>query len=441
MVKTLSDEELFHKKQYQFGSLHIPRRQTELPISSVCGDLTNTTCQAASYDQRGYRLTSIDMLRGLVLLIMALDHVRDFLIVSPHDPMADPNASPLLYLTRLITHFCAPVFVFLAGTSAGLMAARKSASVLGSFLFTRGLWLIFVEMTIVSIAWTFSPFGVAPMGGYTIILMLVIWAIGASMIVLAGVQFFGRSTCLYIGAVIIFGHNFLDPIWPKGGIGVTDIPLWAALHTGMSAIVGQFKFIFAYPLLPWTGVMLLGFGAASLFEQPPEQRKALLLKIGFFLTFMFVVTRVLGVYGDPHEWHYQPEKLAATTMGFFDTTKYPPSLQYLLMTLGPAAIICAYADQFKGWFKDTLVMFGRVPFTFYILHLYIAHAIGVMIGMYQGYTFAQMSTFFRHTPKEFGLGLAGVYAVWLLVIALLYPACRWLADVKARRKNWWLSYI
>ncbi|PRC92278.1 DUF1624 domain-containing protein [Solimicrobium silvestre] len=402
--------------------------------------MTNGFLIDDAQDQRGYRLTSIDMLRGLVLLIMALDHVRDFVMMNHQDPMLDPHATPLLFFTRWITHFCAPVFVFLAGTSAGLMTSRKNPNSLGIFLLKRGLWLIFVEVFIISTAFTFSPFGLEQMGGRTFVAMQVIWAIGASMVILAGVQFLGARWCLYIGAIIVLSHNFLDGIWPKNSDGIS-LPLWAALHTQMGVTAGQFQFFFLYPLLPWVGVMLLGFGTAVLFKQAPEKRNPQLLKIGIGLTLGFVLIRAINLFGDAHGWHYQPENLTATIESFFNTTKYPPSLHYLLMTLGPAAIICAYADQIKGWFKDTLVMFGRVPFTFYVAHFYLAHSIAVIIGMVQGFTFIQMKTFFPFNPKQFGLGLSGVYVVWLLVIVCLYPLCRWVAAVKARRNDWWLSYL
>lgn len=402
--------------------------------------LSSTTNPEKTNDQRSYRLTSIDMLRGLVLVIMVLDHVRSFVFMTPLHLGGDLNVEPLLFFIRWITHFCAPVFIFLAGTSAGLMTARKPPKLLGEFLFKRGLWLIFVEMVIVSTAWTFSPLGLEQMAGYVVIPMQVIWAIGASMVVLAGFQFLGRRACLYIGAVIVLGHNLLDPIWPQGGMEAS-LPLWAALHTSMSIVAGPFKLFFGYPLLPWIGVMLLGFGAAPVFEITPEKRKALLLKIGLLLTIAFVVLRVVGVYGEPRAWHYQSDNLTASLMSLLNTTKYPPSLLYLLMTLGPAAILCAYADQCKGWWKDTLVMFGRVPFIFYVAHLYIAHAIAVGIGMAQGFTWDQMSTLFIFNPKQFGLNLAGTYALWLLVLGLLYPICRWAAEIKARRRDWWLSYV
>jgi uncharacterized membrane protein len=396
----------------------------------------------AKRDQRSYRLTSIDMLRGLVIVIMALDHVRDFVMVGGvQDPMSDPNISPLLFFTRWITHFCAPVFVLLAGTSAGLMAARKTPSALGGFLLRRGLWILFIEVTVLSTALTFSPLGLAPLDGRTLVILQVLWAIGASMIVLAGAQFLGRQACLLIGIGIVLAHNLLDSFWPPNNLLGIGSPVWVALHALMSSVVGPFQFAFAYPLLPWIGVMLLGFGAASLFRETPEKRNSQLVRIGLTLTVAFVILRALDRYGDPHAWHRQTAGSLATLMSFLNTTKYPPSLQFLLMTLGPAAIVCAYADRLHGWFKDTLVMFGRVPFAFYIAHFYLAHALAVVIGLYQGYTVSQMMTLFIFNPKGFGLGLAGVYGVWLLVIALLYPFCRWVAAVKARRTDWWLSYL
>jgi len=187
--------------------------------------------------------------------------------------------------------------------------------------------------------------------------------------------------------------------------------------------------------------MLLGFGAAGVFKQGPEKRNSQLLGIGITLVAGFVLLRAFDRYGDPREWHRQAAGFLSSTMSFLNTTKYPPSLLFLLMTLGPSAIVCAYADRFSGWLKDTLVMFGRVPFAFYIAHFYLAHAIAVVIGLCQGYTANQMMTFFAFNPKGFGLGLPGVYGVWLLVVALLYPLCRWVAAVKARRTDWWLSYL
>ena len=243
-----------------------------------------------------------------------------------------------------------------------------------------------------------------------------------------------------VGAAIVLGHNLLDAFWPTNNAWDTA-PLWVALHAQMAYVVGPFQIINAYPLLPWIGVMLLGFGSAGLFEQQPEKRNADLLRIGLAFTAAFVVLRGLNRYGDPHSWQVHATGFGATLMSFLNTTKYPPSLLFLLMTLGPAAVICAYADCFRGWFKDTMVMYGRVPFAFYFAHFYLAHALAVAIGVWQGYTVSQVSTAYRFFPKGFGLSLPGVYVVWVMVVVLLYPLGRWFAAVKARRTDWWLSYL
>src|SRR6185436_14426254 len=314
-------------------------------------------------DQRAYRLSSIDMLRGLVIVIMAIDHTRDFFSMQMTiDPMGDPNAPLSLALTRWITHFCAPVFVFLAGTSAGLMGARKPPAELCKFLLTRGLWLVFVELVLISTAVTFSPGGLQQFGGKTLAFMQVIWVIGASMVLLAFLQYLGRKTCLLLGTVIVLGHNLLDNHWAvSGGLVDATPPLWAALHVQMSKVAGPFQFMFLYPLLPWIGVMLLGYGAAALFEREPGARNRTLLWWGIAITIAFLVLRFVDGYGESNHWEAH-ERGAATFIDFLNTTKYPPSLEFLAMTLGPAAIFCSFADRMRGFFKDMFVMFGRVPF-------------------------------------------------------------------------------
>ncbi len=393
-------------------------------------------------DQRSYRLTSIDMLRGLVIIIMAIDHTRDFFSVQMSiDPMGDPNVSVPLALTRWITHFCAPVFVFLAGTSAGLMVARKSSADLAKFLLARGLWLIFVELVFISTATTFAPGGIEQLGGRTLAFMQVIWAIGASMVLLAALQYLGRKVCLLLGALIVLGHNALDGHWPQAsGLLEPGLPLWAALHTPMSAVAGPFHFLFLYPLLPWLGVMLLGFGASVLFEREPTARNRALLLWGLGITAAFLVLRFLDGYGDPNHWQSH-ERGAATFIDFLNTSKYPPSLLFLAMTLGPAAILCAFADRMSGFLKDTFVMFGRVPFAFYVAHFYLLHLLSLVLGAWQGIPVGELLTFPPFYPAGYGLSLVGVYLVWLGVIALLYPFCRWVANVKSRSNAWWLSYV
>lgn len=391
---------------------------------------------------RGYRLTSIDMLRGLAIVIMALDHVRDYFMVGgERDPMSNPDIGAALFFTRWITHVCAPVFVFLAGTSAGLMTARKTRLTLGAFLLTRGVWLIVVEVFVVSTAWSFAPWGMEQVGGLVVVPMQVIWAIGASMIVLAGAQFLGQRACLAIGATILVGHNLLDPVWPPtGGLFDTSSPAWTALHAETGVVVGPFHLAFVYPLLPWIGVMLTGFGAAGLFEEPAERRDARLLAWGLAALAAFVVLRGADVYGDPNPWQVQTGA-TTTLIDFLNVTKYPPSLLYVLVTLGPAAVLCAYADRVPDAIKQPLIVFGRVPFAFYVAHLYLIHTLAVAFGVLHGFEARQFLTFSFFFPAGYGVGLPGVYLAWLLVIATLYPFCRWVAEVKGRRRDWWLSYL
>jgi uncharacterized membrane protein len=391
---------------------------------------------------RAYRLPSIDMLRGLVIVVMAIDHVRDFFNYGGEaDPMANPGIGAALFFTRWITHFCAPVFVFLAGTSAGLMTTRKSPSELGAFLFTRGLWLIFVECFVVATAWSFAPSGIEQLEGRTGVVMQVIWAIGASMVVLAGAQFLGQRMCLVAGAAILVGHNLLDPIWPAPtSIFDASYPLWVALHAQMRSDLGPFSFVWVYPLLPWAGVMLLGFGTAPLFKQPAETRNRRLIALGAAATAAFVVLRGIGVYGEPNPWQAQDDAVS-TLIDFLNVTKYPPSLIFLLMTLGPAAMVCASADRVPEAIKRPLVVFGRAPFAFYVAHLYLIHALAVAFGVMQGFDARGFLTYSFFFPQGYGVGLPGVYAVWLLVVAMLYPLCRWVSAAKSRRHDWWLSYL
>jgi uncharacterized membrane protein len=391
---------------------------------------------------RAYRMTSLDILRGLVIALMALDHVRDFVMTaSVQDPTADPSTGPLLFATRWITHFCAPTFVFLAGTSAGLMSARKSPAELSSFLLTRGLWLIVLEVLVISMAWSFAPGGVAGFGGRIYVALQVIWAIGASMVVLAGAQFLGRRACLAIGSAILLGHNLLDAIWPASMTAASTAPLWSVLHARQIYELDSFRINFAYPLLPWIGVMLTGFGAAGLFELPEKRRNELLIRSGLGLIVAFILIRALNIYGDPQPWVPDQTSLAASVMSFLGTTKYPPSLLFLLMTLGPAAIVCALVDRLYGPIRNVLMTLGRAPLAFYIAHLYLIHALAMLLGIVQGFSAPQFFTHYRFFPNGFGVGLPGVYLIWVAVVVILYPLCRWVAGVKARRKDWWLSYV
>jgi uncharacterized membrane protein len=392
-------------------------------------------------DARSYRLSNIDMLRGLVIIIMAIDHVRDYFHATiVLDPLDQPDAPLALYLTRWVTHFCAPAFIFLAGTSAGLMAARKSPGELGAFLIKRGLWLIFVEVTLVSAAWSFAPLGLEQAGGAIFLFLQVIWAIGASMIVLGLAQFLGARVCLLAGIVIVVGHNALDGLWPPSDLFSGNSSPAALLFYRGSFVIPPFFVAAVYPLAAWVGVMLIGFGSASIFTLEPARRDRQLMTIGALCIVAFFVLRASGLYGDANGWTAGDSALD-TARDFMNVTKYPPSLLYLLITLGPMAIVCAMADRFDGWLKEVLVMFGRVPFAFYILHLYLIHALAVLLGTWQGFEAGELCVPFFFLPEGYGISLAGVYVVWLLVIALLYPVCNWFAGLKSRRRDWWLSYL
>jgi uncharacterized membrane protein len=393
-------------------------------------------------NRRAYRMTSIDILRGLVIVVMALDHVRDYVMIgSTQDPITNPATGPLLFATRWITHFCAPTFVFLAGTSAGLMARRKTPADLAQFLLLRGFWLVIIEVLVISTSATFAPAGIADLGGRTYVGLQVIWAIGAGMIALAGAQYMGVRACFAIGAAIALGHNLLDMVWPAASAtGVTG-PLWVVLHARQVYEVGGFWIYFSYPVLPWVGVMFLGYASAGLFQGPARLRDWRLARLGTGLVIGFILLRTLDVYGDPHPWHFYQDNFTGSIMSFLATTKYPPSLLYVLMTLGPAAIFCAYAERLPGRIRNLLMTYGRAPLAFYVAHLYLIHAFAILLGVAQGFAPTQFFTHYRFYPQGYGVGLAGVYLIWMAVVALLYPLCRWVSALKARRTDWWLSYV
>jgi uncharacterized membrane protein len=395
-----------------------------------------------STNARPYRLTSIDMVRGLVIVLMALDHVRDYFHAgAAQDPAADPNVGAALFFTRWITHFCAPAFVFLAGTSVGLMSGRKTPAALRAFLVKRGLWLIAVEWFVIATAFSFAPFGIPEIQGLVFTPMQVLGAIGASMVVLAGAQFMGRAVCLALGVAIVAGHNLLDPFWPMTNAFDTSQPFWVALHAQMAVVVGPFMVIFAYPVLAWIGVMLCGYGTAGVFLREPRERDRRVLRWGVVLTVAFLAVRASHVYGDPNPWIAQSGGVVRTAIDFLNLTKYPPSLLFLLMTLGPMAILCSRADRLRGKAHDVLVTYGRAPFAFYVAHFYLIHSLSVVLGVAQGFAATQFLTYMAFYPKGYGLPLGGVYAVWLGVVVALYPLCRWVADLKSRRTDWWLSYL
>jgi len=392
--------------------------------SAVSASVTHTSATAHAFA----RVASIDILRGLVMVLMALDHVRDFFTDARFDPLDLSQTSAPLFLTRWITHFCAPTFVLLAGVSAYLTGRRCTRAELSRFLVTRGLWLVVLEVTLMSLVWTFNL-------RYDHGLFLqVIWAIGVSMIVLGALVYLPVPEVAAYSLLIIFGHNLLDGIDPQS-FGAWA-PLWSLLHVS-EPIPRAFV---AYPLIPWIAVMSLGYCIGSLFELERDRRKQWLVCLGTASLTLFVLLRMTNVYGDPVDWSLQGTTLR-TLLSVIDVHKYPPSLHYLLLTLGAAFLLLAALESARGKFSEVLRTFGRVPLFFYVLHIALAHLAAGIIALAMGYGTALLSDDFMSVPQQWGFGLPVVYLAWLLVVATLYPACRWFAAVKRRRDDWWLSYV
>jgi uncharacterized membrane protein len=374
------------------------------------------------------RVASIDILRGLAMVLMALDHVRDFFTDAHFDPLDLTQTAVPLFLTRWITHFCAPTFVLLAGVSAYLTGRRCSRAELSRFLLTRGLWLVVLEVTLMSLVWTFNV-------RYDHGLFLqVIWALGVSMIVLAALVYLPVGEIAAYSLLIIFGHNLLDGVDPQT-FG-SWAPLWSLLH-----VSGPIPHAFvAYPLVPWIAVMSLGYCVGSLFDLERERRTHWFTCLGVASLTLFVLLRTTNIYGDPADWSLQSTTVR-TLLSFIDVQKYPPSLQYLLLTLGAAFLLLAALESTRGKFSEVLRTFGRVPLFFYVLHIALAHLAAGIIALAMGFGAALLSDDFMQVPQQWGFGLPVVYLAWLLVVTTLYPACRWFAAVKRRRDDWWLSYL
>ena len=378
------------------------------------------------------RLNSVDLLRGLVLMVMALDHTRDFFGASGMNPR--DVAEPALFMTRWITHFCAPIFVLLAGLSAYLYGARgRTTAELSRFLLTRGLWLILIEFTVVRFGWMFAF-------NLDYFIMQVIFAIGAAMVVLAALVHLPRWAIAAIGVGLIAGHNLLDGIRAEdfGTLGW----IWNILHVPGMLVVGNGTKLFAvYSLLPWIGVMAAGYALGPLFKADRSVRVDWLLILGFVVTVGFALLRATNFYGDPQPW-VAHESALATVLSFINCEKYPPSLLYLMMTLGPGLLLLAAFETARGRLADIVVTFGRVPFAYYVVHLYLIHALAAAYVWATGGDASFMfGNFPRGKPPGYGLSLPGLYLVWLMVLVALYPLCRWFAALKQRRHDWWLSYL
>jgi uncharacterized membrane protein len=384
------------------------------------------------------RLESVDVLRGLVMVLMALDHTRDFFhngIYQGVDPLDLGKTTLPLYFTRWITHFCAPVFIFLAGTGAFLSTTRgKSKRELSWFLLTRGLWLVLLELTWIRWAgWSFAINLHEHWG-------IVIWAIGWSMVVLAALVHLPTWAITAFGLVMIATHNAFDGVKPESWGSLAW--LWRVLHAGgQFPIAPGYTFGAGYPLIPWMGVMAAGYGFGAVLQREPERRRRWLARVGVNLIVVFFLLRFSNLYGDAKLWTSQPTGLK-TLLSMLDCTKYPPSLCYLLMTLGPALLVLALLDRGTPWFLKPALVFGRVPLFYYLLHLPLIHGLAVAVNLIRfGHADWLYGLAPAKPPPDAGFGLPVVYLAWLFVVVLLYPACRWFADLKSRRREAWLSYL
>ena len=398
------------------------------------------------------RIYSIDFLRGVVMMVMLLDHTRDFVHAGAmsSDPTNLDQTTIPLFFTRWITHYCAPTFVFLSGVSIYLQTLKgKSTGELSWFLFTRGLWLIVAEFTFVRFGFVFnfdySFFGVAQ----------VIWVIGLSMIIMAGLVYLPKKAIAVYGLVLVLFHNLLDQIRVPPNVAFAAQPppdagqmLWLILHQqGAIPLFGGATTTFiAYPLIPWTGVMALGFVVGSVYSWDAVRRRKWLLKAGTIATAVFVVLRLINTYGDPSRWSYR-DTWSFTLLSFLNTTKYPPSLLFLLMTLGPALLVLGLTDGIDGraiW-QRICITYGRVPMFYYLLQFPLAHTLALALSYLAGknvaYMFMNFPASMAAAPPDAGFPLWVVYAVWIAGLIILYPLCFWYGNYKLRNKHWLLSYL
>ncbi len=388
------------------------------------------------------RINSVDLLRGIVMLIMAIDHVRDYFSLTPFDPADLTQTDAGFFFTRWITHFCAPVFVFLSGISAWLYRSNKNASKgeLAKFLLTRGLWLMLLEVTLINFLWQFTV---------NMILLQVIWVIGLSMVCMAGLIWLPRWVIGVIGLAMIVLHNgLLDPIQASQFGGAAWV--WNLLHQMAfipwpnSSLWGVAQ---AYPLIPWLGVMAVGYWFGGVMEKPPTERNRCLYGIGAVAVCAFLVLRGFNLYGEPGVapaiaiWNEQARDTIGAVMAFLNTTKYPPSLLFLCMTLGPALMLMPALERRRGWLADVIIVFGRVPFLFYVLHIALIHGLS---SIWTKLTLDRWQFHFMNPqpwPEGYEPVLWHTYLVWGAVIFVLYWPCKWFVEYRKTHSQWWLSYV
>ncbi len=379
------------------------------------------------------RLESVDVVRGVIMIVMALDHTRDF-FGTPGSPTNLATASIALFFTRWITNICAPVFFLLTGTGAFLSLRKRTKPELSRFLFTRGLWLIFLDLVL------FRCLAVQFNFDYHTTVITVLWALGWAMIVLSALVHLPPSVVAAFGIVMIATHNLLDSIKLAN-------PLWSILHSPnvILATPGHIVFL-AYPLIPWIGVTAVGYGLGQIYAWEPARRRTFLLRLSIVLTIGFVILRAINLYGDPSRWATQRTP-TYTVLSFLNTTKYPPSLLFLLMTLGPALLLLWLVDTGTPRPLRPALIIGKVPMFYYLLHFALIHVLAVVVcyarygHIHWMFESPDLAHFPITQPPGWGLALPLVYLIWAFVVLAMYPLCRWYAALKQRRNDPWLSYI
>jgi uncharacterized membrane protein len=386
-----------------------------------------------------YRIYSLDLLRGLVMIIMALDHTRDFFHYDAflHDPLNLNTTSPGLFFTRWITHYCAPIFVFLSGTSIFLQGLRKEKSELSTFLIKRGLWLILMEVIIISFLWTFDLH-------YKVFILQVIWAIGICMLLMGFIIRLPYKLILLSGSIIVLGHNILN-YFPSPMQGFTRDLLFNgnfATHT----FFGH-NLVIIYPFVPWLGLMMLGYCFGKFYSKDYtfEKRRKILLGTGIGMILFFCLLRLTNIYGNPEAWVSQKNMLY-TLLSFVNVHKYPPSLLFMLMTIGPALLFLAIFEKANNKISTFISIYGRVPFLYYILHFLLLHVLCMILFMFRGHSFFEAVPEIYGIPFGFmlvgeGYSLTEVYLIWITVVVSLYPICKWYSTFKKENNYWWLSYL
>ncbi len=386
------------------------------------------------------RIESIDILRGVVMVIMALDHVRDYFHYGSffNDPTNLDTTTPFLFFTRFITHYCAPVFIFLAGTSAYLYGSKKTKKQLFKFLFTRGFWLIFLAFVVNNFIWKFDI-------TYSLIFLQVIWAIGLCMVLLSFSIFLNLRILLAIGLLLVAGHNVLDGIVMQGtSFGAI---VWYILHQSQFIQIGGTMFAFAYPIIPWFGLIVLGYCFGTFYNKGfnVSVRQNWLLGLGLGSVILFFIVRGINLYGDLTPWSIQ-ETSTKTLLSFFKVTKYPPSLSYLLITIGPSLLFLYGIEAVKNKITDFFLVFGRVPLFYYFLHVLVIHVLAIVGILLFGGDWKNMiltaDVFMNAKLINYGYSLFAVYMIWAGVIALLYfPSKKYMVYKATHRDKWWLSYL